>query len=317
VTRTLAEFERAWAGAFRHHLEHGDEESLHAAYELGRQALAEGCGVLDMTLLLWRAADQTRATEESDADAQRRARFEALLLESMSPFEMMSRGAREANEALRRLEDRREEETRRVAHELHDESAQLLAAVHLALDDLAQYLAPEGLGCLDRVEALLGAVEEDIRRIAYDLRPVVLDELGLLPALRSLAANVSRRAKLHVTVEGEIEARLPGAVENVLYRAAQEAVNNAVRHAQASHARIALRWAAQSVHLVVIDDGVGFDPGRIATSDRRRGLGFEGMRERLQPFDGVLDIRSKPGAGTEIRIRIPVEVQRARALAAR
>jgi len=62
---------------------------------------------------------------------------------------------------------------------------------------------------------------------------------------------------------------------------------------------------------------VGFDPGRIATSDRRRGLGFEGMRERLQPFDGVLDIRSKPGAGTEIRIRIPVEVQRARALAAR
>src|SRR5438128_986513 len=182
TTQTLPDLEERSVQTLRQHLEDGDEISLHEAYEFGREALAGGVGVMDMAMLLWRVArDQLR--EASAAGEERHARIENFLLECLSPFEMAHRGAREANEALRCLDERREDQARHIARELHDQAGQLLASVHLALGDLRPHLASGGETGLARIAGLLDAVEDEIRRISHELRPLVLDDLGLLPAL--------------------------------------------------------------------------------------------------------------------------------------
>src|SRR5207244_7478010 len=132
------------------------------AYEFGRTALAEGAGVLDMAVVLWRAALATRVPTPGGAKALHH-RLETFLLECLSPFEMAHRGTREANEALRYLDERREEQARRIAQELHDEAGQLLAAVHLALDRAARHTAPEGVEPLAQAVDMLRKAEDELR----------------------------------------------------------------------------------------------------------------------------------------------------------
>src|SRR5262249_28085023 len=159
--------------------------SLHRAYELGRQALARGVGVMDMTVAL---CETIRGCEgELAGDPAAPQRVEAFVCECMSPFEMAHRGVREANVALRQFESRREDEARRIAAERQDESGQLLAEVSFALDVLRKDVTPPGEARLARVFELLHHVEESIRSIAHELRPTILDDLGLLPALQFLA----------------------------------------------------------------------------------------------------------------------------------
>ena len=306
MSRSEGELERRCVRVLSRHLEAGDERTLHEAYELGRGALAEGVGILDLALPLWRAA--RAALEAREDDGGRLAqRAESFVLECLSPFEMAHRGVREANEALRRFDERREEQARRIARELHDEAGQLLAAVHLALERAGRHIAPEGSEPLAQAVEMLRQAEDELRRLAHELRPVVLDDLGLMPALRFLGEGAARRSGVAVGVTGP-EERLPPEVETALYRAAQEALNNISRHARASRASIDVRRTEREVLCRIQDDGRGFSPDRVLAPGRRSGLGLDGLRERMAGLGGTLAISSQPGRGTELLIRIPLEV---------
>jgi signal transduction histidine kinase len=305
MSRPLAALEAKCRRALDRHLETGGEATLHGAYEFGRSALAAGVGVLDMALLLNRALRRVPVTQ----DRRVQQRKEEFLLESLSAFEMAHRGVREANEALRRLEERREAQMHRIARELHDQAGQLLARVYLSLDVLRPHVTPEGDAQLSGVLTLLNQVEDEIRCVAHELRPSILDDLGLIPALRFLSEGVSKRGGLKIRVAGSTDGRLPSRIETQLYRMAQEALSNVARHAHASHADIEVQRTDREVRCRIRDDGKGFDPARALSA--HDGLGLDSIRERLAPLGGALDIRSRPGAGTELLIRIPLEVSHA------
>jgi signal transduction histidine kinase len=200
----------------------------------------------------------------------------------------------------------REEEARRIAHELHDEAGQLLASVHIALDELVQQV-PGQAGTVQSLHGLLDQVESQLRRLSRELRPTILDDLGLAPALDWLAENVAQRAGLTVTVRAPIE-RLPPAIETALYRVIQEALTNASRHAQARKIEVNVWEEGATIHATVQDDGQGFDVEAALTRRGERGLGLIGMRERVvEALGGEFAIRSAPRMGTEISVSIPRE----------
>jgi len=213
-----------------------------------------------------------------------------------------------AEEALRHLNEGLEEEAKRIAHALHDEAGQLLASVHIVLADLARELPPSASRRLQEARGLLDKIEEQLRHLSHELRPTILDDLGLGPALEFLADGVSRRTGLRVSVEGSPEKRLPAAAETALYRIVQEALTNVTRHAQATRVRIRFRRDGRFLRCSIQDDGVGFDVR--ATTARRgaRGLGLIGIQERLSAAGGTLNIVSAPGSGTELIITTPAEV---------
>ena len=214
---------------------------------------------------------------------------------------------KQAEQALIKLNERLEDEARRIAHALHDEAGQLLSSVHLALEEFAQELPSSSRARLAVVKELLDQVEEELRRLSHELRPTVLDDLGLAPALEFLAGRVGKRSGLEITVHDEIEDRLPVPVETALYRSLQEALMNVVRHAQASHVQVTVRELEGVLECAIQDDGVGFDPRAVQARRGDRGLGLIGIRERASALGGTLIIQSAPGQGTVIRIAIPLE----------
>jgi signal transduction histidine kinase len=228
----------------------------------------------------------------------------SFVLECLCSFEMAHRAVREANTALRGLNEFLEEQTRRISHGLHDEAGELLASVHVALDDVAPDLPAPAAARLESVKRLLDQIEEELRRLSHDLRPTILDDLGLMAALDVLAEAVSARTGLWVKVEGRREDRLAPAIETVLYRIVQEALNNVNKHAHASAVTIVVRREARRVCCSVRDDGVGFDPGTARSTVK--GIGLIGIRERLATLGGALSIEAAPGRGTELRVAIPL-----------
>jgi signal transduction histidine kinase len=294
--------ERYWTG-LRRFLDDPGEAQCSQAYELGRMGLAEGLGVLDI------AAAHHGALRRLLSSGARRAVPEAVIdaagkffAECLSPFEMSLRGAREGARAWQRLNEALENEAKRMAHALHDEAGQLLATVHIALGNLASDLPPPGRARLQEVRQLLHTIEVELRNLSHELRPTVLDRLGLLPALQYLAESVARRAGIRIEVTGEEAGRLPSEVETTLYRIAQEALNNVVRHARAKRASIELQVGLEQVSCAIRDNGIGFAPERMHKGD---GLGLTGISERLQALGGSLHIASKPKRGTVLRADIP------------
>ncbi|HEY3198410.1 MAG TPA: ATP-binding protein [Nitrospirales bacterium] len=294
--------------ALEDHLAGGGETALHEAYELGRRSLAEGLGLLDlasihyealMTILLRRSF-----TEDFSLTVKAGANFFA---ESLSPFEMTHRGYREANVALRHLNEKLEEEAKRIAHALHDEAGQLLASVHLALEEVARELPPPAGDRLQKVRGLLDQIEMQLRRLSHELRPTILDDLGLLPALEFLSTGVSARTRVLIRLEGSLEERLPHVIETALYRIVQEALTNVTKHAQATLVTVCLQREDQLVRCVIRDDGIGCDPAVVLGPRVDRGLGFVGIQERLNSLRGRLQIVSFPGRGMELHITIPLE----------
>ena len=309
MSRPLADLEDRCALALDRHLAARDEHTLLEAYEFGRSALAEGAGVIDMAVVLWRAVLRQRIVYIGDARLARAA--EGFMLECLSPFEMAHLGARDASAALRQLDERREEHVRRVARELHDQAGQLLATVYLSLDGLRSKAGPGGKESVDQLEALLNQVEGEIRRVAHELRPLILDDLGLVPALRFLGEGVARRSGLEITVSGTTDGRLPSRIEIELYRMVQEALANVSRHAQASRVVIEVLRTERELRCRVRDDGRGFDPQAAPPPGLPRGLGLEGIRERLAPLWGSMQVHSVPQQGTELTLCVPLEVSHA------
>jgi signal transduction histidine kinase len=293
------DYERA-LGAY---LRHRGEDFLKQAYEIGRKALSEGRGVLDMVGIHQQTLEKFLVNGAQTELVHYAGEF---LVESMSPFEMTHRAFGEANDTLRRLNESLESETRRIARALHDESGQLLAAVHIQLRQMARGLSPMAQVSLGEVESLLEQVEQQLRNFSHELRPTVLDDYGLLPALQTLAEKFSKRFGLPVSIDGKVEPRLTKSVEAAMYRVAQEALNNIARHAKASRVNIRLWRTPGEFHCRIRDDGVGFDPGAVSKASRNA-LGLLGMRERLNVLGGTLQIESAPQQGTELKILVPVE----------
>jgi len=203
-----------------------------------------------------------------------------------------------------------EEERGRIGRELHDEAVQLLSAAAVRVGEIEervpaqQRCTREGLSGLRDI--LTDALRE-IRKVIAALRPSDLDDLGLVPALSAYARN--RLTEAGVAVESHLERparRLSPDAETTVFRIAQEAMNNIVRHAQAQHAIVSFAQRDGSVVLSVQDDGLGFDPARVHPNGHGDGLGLLGMKERAALLGGQFELVSRPGAGTSVRVSIPV-----------
>jgi len=305
---TVKELEQEYQSAFQDYLANEGEAPLQRAYELGRRAMAENLGVLEM-LAVHRTTLETilRETKTAEESLRKVHAADGFLMESLAPFEITHRGFREANIALRSLNQKLEEEIKRVAHALHDEVGQLLTSVQLALAEAAGELQLSHRERLQKIRSLLDDVELQMRRLTHELRPTILDDLGLIPALEFLAQGASKRAGIPVAVESSKRKRLPPGLEIVLYRVIQEALTNALKHAKATRVKIKVQWAVDVVSSSIQDDGRGFDASTTLAAGGGRGLGLLGMRERLDTVGGKFLIKSSPGRGTDVLITIPLE----------
>lgn len=214
-------------------------------------------------------------------------------------------------EVLGKVMSAQEEERGRLARELHDETAQGLSALSMALDVIRDSLpagAEVAAAKVAEARELANTLLEETRRLIFALRPTVLDDLGLIPALRWHAEeHLGNRGVNVELISCSLSRRLPDYVEVALFRIGQEAMNNVARHARASRARIELLVEGPVVKLTVADDGVGFDPqGALRRSSKEGGVGLAGMQERVSMMGGTLEIVSGRGRGTEVRVAVPL-----------
>jgi PAS domain S-box-containing protein len=200
------------------------------------------------------------------------------------------------------------EERQRLARELHDSVTQALYSVTLYADAARMAHSAKRWTALERnlqeVRNMAREAMYDMRLLVFELRPVMLETEGLVSALRTRLAAVEGRSGLKTEVRVEGERRLPIALEQELYRIAQEALNNVVKHAQAKEVDVIIKYDDKSVSLEMIDDGQGFD---IEVASQSGGLGLRGMQERVKQLGGSLGIESASGKGTRLTIRIPVD----------
>jgi signal transduction histidine kinase len=283
------------------------ESALQEAYQIGRSALEAGIGLVALADIhhacVRKLLAQTLANDERDEILTRAAEFFA---ECISPYEMTYGGFREANTALRHFNEVLEQEAKRIANALHDEAGQLLVAVYIALQNLCSEVPAVEPHVL-KVTQLLDQIEVQLRRLSHELMPALLNDLGLVPALRYLFEGLEQRSQLQISIDAVPEQRLPRRVETTLYHVAKEALHNVIKHARATAVWIRFQRKAGSISCHIRDNGRGFDPASIAARRGEQGFGLIGMRERLRVVGGDMQIHSADGGGTELVISIPVE----------
>lgn len=285
------------------YLDLGGEPLLTRAYGIGRDALSDGRSIPELVGVHSRALRSilSRAPAGGDLGVVIDASA-TFLAEALSPFEMTHRGYRDSLITWRHINETLEQEIRRIAHALHDDSGQLLVSVHLQLAQLAREISAAGPK-INECQKLLDQAEQQLRHLSHELRPMVLDDLGWLPAIEFLAAAVSGRSRIPIDVRSSVTQRLPAPVETTLYRVVQEALTNATRHSRASRIRIDIEQQGETLRCVISDDGVGFE---VESCVRSGGLGLRGMRERLAALGGSLHIVSARGEGAQVRFQLPL-----------
>jgi signal transduction histidine kinase len=219
------------------------------------------------------------------------------------------RHAEEAEHRMRELSQQlvatQEEERKKLSRELHDHVGQVLTALRMELGSIDRLRAPQD-GALARAVAesrqLVDNMVRTVRDLALGLRPSMLDDFGLQPALEWHARDFTRRYGLPVdlAVSGDLTS-LADPYATCVYRVVQEALTNCVRHAKATRIRVTVAGTADTLAVNVVDDGVGINP-----ESRKSGLGLRGIEERVRDLDGTLEIHSAPGVGTSLTIRIPL-----------
>ena len=217
----------------------------------------------------------------------------------------LAKSRQELERLSRRLVDAQEAERRSISRELHDEVGQTLGALLVDIGHLSNLLPAEDRITQEQIGRIKKAAEtavKSIRDIALLLRPPMLDDLGLVPALEWQARETSRRGEMEVEVHAEeLKGDLPDEVKVGIYRLVQEALQNAATHAHAKNATVLLKRERNSVVVEIIDDGKGFQP------ERTRGMGILGMEERVRQLGGELAIRSAPGKGTAVHAELPID----------
>jgi len=213
-------------------------------------------------------------------------------------------------ELLRKVISAQEDERRRLARELHDETSQTLSALAMKLETaLAAWPTNASRDRLLEAKSLTVRTLEELHRLIFDLRPSVLDDLGLLSAIRWYAERHLERRGLTVRFEfSGVETRMPPELETALFRVAQETITNIAKHAHADTVLIQILERDDRIAIEIEDDGEGFDPASLPPpAARERGLGLLGMRERVELFGGTIEIDSAPGRGTRVAIAVPLQ----------
>jgi signal transduction histidine kinase/HAMP domain-containing protein len=212
-------------------------------------------------------------------------------------------------ELLRKVITAQEEERKRLARELHDDTSQALTALLFAAEEtLEMSEITEMKERLDEMRRLSMHTLEDLYKLIFDLRPTMLDHLGLVPALRSFAEMRLGQTAVNVTItESSPPRRLPAEVETALFRIMQEVITNIARHSAARNAAILFHYSDTSIMVDVEDDGMGFDlvDMAVVSPDSKRGLGLMGMVERVELLGGHMEIDTAPGYGTQIHVEVP------------
>ena len=211
---------------------------------------------------------------------------------------------------LQQVTRAQEEERKRIAQELHDDTIQNMVLLMHQIDRFTTstgYLTPQQILFLEELRQRISIVSDEVRRFTQDLRPSLLDDLGLLPTLDWLASDVTKNFDIAVTVTTVGHAcRFSPETESTLFRIAQEALRNVWKHAHATTAQIKVEFTPEKVTLTISDNGKGFEPkddvDELATSGK---LGLVGMRERAQLIGAVLTVKSQPGKGTSVIVEIP------------
>lgn len=237
---------------------------------------------------------------EMPALVQVRAQYQRLL-------ERLEANEREFRRLGRAVWNVQEDERRRLARELHDGLGQNLTALKHRLVQALADLPAEAAPLRERLSAAVALCAEsldDTRQLSRLLRPPILDDLGLAPALLWLARSVDDSGPMTVVTEIEPLPALHGELQTLVFRVAQEALNNAARHADAQSVLLRLVVREGVLQLQVIDDGVGCD---VDAALRSGGSGLGGMRERLRLYGGRLELRSAPGQGTRVRATVPLQ----------
>jgi PAS domain S-box-containing protein len=242
--------------------------------------------------------------------AERTAELAQVNASLRAEMQERERADRARTDLLTRLVFAQEDERRRIAREMHDQFGEQLTALGHRIAALRECGAGSPAGeAIDALDAVARQLDRDVDHLVWELRPTVLDDLGLRAALATYVTNWSARtriaAELHTS--GMLDDRLPSQTETTLYRIAQEALTNVARHSHAASVDVLLERRPDHVLLIVEDDGVGFDAGRIAAE--RPGLGLLGMQERASLVGATLQIESASGGGTTILVRMDVAPQ--------
>ena len=283
------------------------EETHRAAREVNAHlsALNEGLSRYTRDML----AANRKLTQEV---ARRKAAEQTLRLNRKETSALLV-DARRAHKHLqwlsRRILSAQEEERKRISRELHDVVAQMLNGINLRLAELKMDTAvsAEGLGKkIARTQRLVVESVDSLHQFARQLRPAMLDDLGLIPALETLLQRFASDTglRVHLAAGPEVE-KLNGTKRTALYRVAQEALTNVARHAKADRLRLRIGCHGDGVQMSIKDNGVAFNVQQVMDSRKVRHLGLLGMKERVEMLGGAFEIQSAPGKGTDVRVAIP------------
>ena len=208
-----------------------------------------------------------------------------------------------------RVIEAQEEERKRISREVHDGPAQMLANVLLRTDLITRSYDEKGVErAIQELRDLKGMVRDtlhEVRRIIYDLRPMALDDLGIVPTLKKYLNSVqdyNEGTYIEFSSRGE-DRRMPMNYETAIFRLVQESVNNAIKHGSAKEIRVNFEWLKENVNISIKDNGTGFDMGLT----KQNSFGIVGMKERIDLLDGTMDIQSEIGQGTRIMFIIPIK----------
>jgi signal transduction histidine kinase len=262
-----------------------------------------------------RKADLAVSNRQLKREIVQRKSVEESLRKSERHYSKLLEQSQHLQEQLRHLSHQllsaQEEERKRISRELHDEIAQTLTGINVRLAALKAEATVNTKGLQSKISSTQRMVEKSVdivHRFARELRPTVLDDLGLMPALHSHLKDFTKRTGIHIHFTsftlGRIK-QLDNAGRTVLYRVAQEALTNVVRHAQASQVNVNIQKLRNGLRMEITDNGHGFAVERVLFAKRHQRLGVLGMRERVEMVGGRFSIESTPGQGTTIRAETP------------
>jgi len=262
-----------------------------------------------------RSVDLAASNRRLQEEILQRKSVEKSLRKSEQHYSQLLEQSRHMQEQLRLLSRQllsaQEEERKNISRELHDVIAQTLTGINVRLAALKKEAATNTKGLdrnITRTQRLVEHSVNIVHRFARELRPAVLDDLGLIPALHSFLKSFTTRTGVHTsltTFTMKIE-KLDAAKRTVLFRIAQEALTNVARHARASRVEVSIQKLRNRICMKIKDDGKSFDVERALHANRGKRLGLLGMRERLEMVGGSFGVESAPGNGTTIRAQIPL-----------
>jgi len=284
---------------------YGRQTARSIRYAIERKRTEEALKQAEVALQLERDRLERRVIDRTTELSQANESLQAEILQRQ-------RAEQGHQQVLRRLSEAQETERGRISRELHDRLGQDLTALKLGLQLLRKqgpFAAPVQES-ISKLERLAEGLMRDIHRLAWELRPSALDDLGLEMALRRYSKEWSDATAVPVEFhsQGIAEERLPAELETALYRVTQEALTNITRHAKAKNVAILLERRPGLVSLIVEDNGQGFNAETILqASATKKKLGLLGMQERVKLVGGSFEIESAPGAGTTVFVRLPLE----------